>query len=172
TDSMAFSGGRVVRRLDPGTLRAERSPDGLVAKSRTAGATRQIAPAYERLTFDKSIATRPRRSDEEAKLPQAELCGPGHPLFDALVESVMDRTTAEVRKGTIFFDPDATEPTILHFLLGDVLDGNNEVVRRTLATLRVWPDGRVEPGPVTSLFDVVPPTTEVGSRSDDARGRP
>jgi superfamily II DNA/RNA helicase len=160
-DAMAFTGGKVTRRLDPGTLRVDRSPDTLVARSRTSTALRQIAPAYERLTFDKSVAARPRRSEEEANLPQAELCGPGHPLFDALVSFVIERTTGEVAKGAVFFDPDVAEPTALRFLVGDVVDGNSDIVRRTLAAARVSADGHIEHGPATSLFDVVPPTEKL-----------
>ncbi|MGH2702162.1 MAG: DEAD/DEAH box helicase, partial [Actinomycetota bacterium] len=123
----AFAGGKVVRRLDPGTLRVERSPDALVALSRAAGATRQIAPEYARLTFDKSIAARPRRGDE-AQLPQAELCGPGHPLFDALTSYAIERTASEVDKGAVFFDPDISAALVLHFDVGEVIDRKGEVV--------------------------------------------
>ena len=78
---MGASGGRVERRLDPGTWRVVRSPDVLVARSRTAGALRRIAPDYTRITFDKAVLTRPRRTDDDATMPPAETCGPGHPLF-------------------------------------------------------------------------------------------
>lgn len=83
-DALSLAGGKATERLDPGTLRVDRSPDTLVARSRATGAVRRIAPAYERITFDKSIAARPRRGEEERHLPQAELFGPGHPLFDAV----------------------------------------------------------------------------------------
>jgi hypothetical protein len=49
------------------------------------------------------------------------------------------------------------EPTVLRFLVGDVIDGNGEVVRRTLAAARVLGDGRTVPTPATSLYDVVAP---------------
>jgi superfamily II DNA or RNA helicase len=160
-DAITYAGGKVTKRLDPGTWRVERSPNVLVARSRTASGLRQIAPDYKRLTFDKSIATRPRLSEDEAALPAAELCGPGHPLFDALVGYVIERAAPEVAKGAVFFDPDMAEPAILRFLTGDVADGNGDIVRRTLAAVRVRPDGRIEPAPATSLFDVVPPTDEI-----------
>ena len=105
-DAITYAGGKVTKRLDPGTWRVDRSPNVLVARSRTASGLRQIAPEYKRLTFDKSIATRPRLSEDEAALPAAELCGPGHPLFDALVSYVIERTAPEVAKGAVFFDPD------------------------------------------------------------------
>lgn len=160
-DAMAFAGGKVERRLDPGAFRVERSPDVLVARSRAGTSLRPIAPTYARLTFDKSVATRPRRSTEEASLPAAELCGPGHPLFDALVEFVIERTQAEVAKGAIYFDPAGAEPVVLRFLTGDVVDGNGEVVRRTLAAAHAYPDGRVEKTTGSSLFDVIPPDDAV-----------
>src|SRR5581483_7250739 len=127
-DAMAYAGGKVTKRLDPGTWRVDRSPNVLVARSRTSTALRQIAPEYKRVTFDKAVATRPRRSEEEAALPAAELCGPGHPLFDAVVEYVVDRTAREVAKGAVFFDPDIEEPTVLRFLAGEVVDGNGDTV--------------------------------------------
>ncbi len=160
-DATIYAGGKITKRLDPGTWRVDRSPNVLVARSRTASGLRQIAPEYKRLTFDKSIATRPRLSEDEAALPAAELCGPGHPLFDALVVYVIERTAPEVAKGAVFFDPDIGEPTVLRFLTGDVADGNGEIVRRALAAVRVQPDGRIEPAPAASLFDVVPPTDEI-----------
>jgi hypothetical protein len=123
-DALTDAGGRVTKRLDPGTWRVDRSPDVLVARSRTACGLRQIAPDYKRLTFDKSVATRPRRSDDEASLPAAELCGPGHLLFDALVSYVAERTTPEVDKGAVSFNPDVEEPILPRFLAGEVIDGN------------------------------------------------
>jgi hypothetical protein len=161
-DAVRYVGGRITKRLDPGTWRVNRSPDVLVARSRTAPGLHLIAPEYKRLTFDKSVLTRPRHGDEEAALPAAELCGPGHPLFDALVSHVIEHTAPEVAKGAVFFDPDVDEPTVLRFLAGDVADGNGEVIRRTLAAARIFPDGRMEAAPAASLFDVIPPTGNSG----------
>ncbi len=167
-DALTYSGGKVTKRLDRATWRVDRSPDVLVARSRTASGVRQIATDYKRLTFDKSVVTRPRRTEEEAALPAAELCGPGHPVFDALVTYVTERTTPEVAKGAVFFDPDADEPMVLRFLAGEVVDGNGEIVRRTLAAARVHADGRIEPGAAVSLFDVVPPTEEIRPASGES----
>jgi hypothetical protein len=164
-DAVTYAGGRVTKRLDPGTWRVDRSPDVLVARSRTASGLRQIATDYKRLTFDKSVAARPRRTEEEASLPAAELCGPGHPLFDAVVDYVVERTAPEVAKGALFFDPDIDEPSILRFLVGDVVDGNGDIVRRSLAVARVSANRGIEAASAISLFDVVP-LTDQGSRTD------
>jgi superfamily II DNA or RNA helicase len=171
-DGLTYAGGKVTKRLDPGTWRVDRSPDVLVARSRTASGLRQIAPEYKRLTFDKAVVTRPRRGEDEAELPAAELCGPGHPLFDALAAHVIERTGPEVSRGAVFFDPDIVDPTVLRFLVGNVVDGNGEIVRRTLVAAKVTPDGRIEAAPAVSLFDVVPPTDETGRTADQALSRP
>ena len=73
---LTYAGGKITKRLDPGTWRVDRSPNVLVARSRTASGLRQIAPEYKRLTFDKSIATRPRLSEDEAALASSRAVRP------------------------------------------------------------------------------------------------
>ncbi len=152
-DSMALAGGKVSQRLDPGTLRVDRSPDTLVARSRAGSATRRIAPSYERLTFDKAIVSRPRRTEEERSLPQAELCGAGHPLFDALIAHSISVTRDDVERGAVLYDPDADVPAVLRYLSFDAVDGNGDVVRRVFASAREYLDGRIELERSSSLFD-------------------
>ncbi len=174
-DAMALAGGKVTARLDPGALRVDRSPNTLVARSRAAGATRRIAPAYERITFDKQIVTRLRRTEEERSLPQAELCGPGHPLFDALVSHAIAATAADVERGAVVYDPDADQPAVLRFLSFDVVDGNGDIVRRVFAGAREYLDGRIELERSSSLFDFAlerdtahaPAVPDVAPQDDD-----
>ncbi len=134
-EGIAFLGGKAERRLDPGTLRVARTPDLLVAQSKAAGAVRTVAPSYERLTFDKAVLARPR-TDREANLPEAEMCGPGHPLFDLLVAQLRRSTADAVQRGARFTDPGANAPYIVHYLLGDAVDGNHDIVRRTFTAVR------------------------------------
>jgi superfamily II DNA or RNA helicase len=155
-DALVFAGGAVERRLDPGTLRVTRTPQPLVAASRASGEFRRLATEYARLTFDKSVVTRPRTS-EEAALPAAELCGPGHPLFDALVDQVIARTTDELARGAVLIDPDAEHQAMLGVLSGEVVDGTSEVVHQSLAALLVHPDGRFERPRFATLYDLVVP---------------
>ena len=131
-----FAGGKGERRLDPGTLRVTRSPDVLVAASRASGVFRRIPTEYSRLTFEKSVVTCPRMADE-ADLPAAELCGPGHPLFDGLIDYVLEHTADDLGRGAVFIDPDTSETTTLAITTGDVVDGNGELVHRALSTIRL-----------------------------------
>ena len=161
-DALAFAGGTVERRLDPGTLRVTRTPQSLVAASRAAGQFRRLATEYARLTFDKAVVTRPR-SSEEANLPAAELCGPGHPLFDALVDDVIARTAPDLERGAVLVDPDGESSTTLVVLRGDVVDGTGEVVHESLASLRVHGDGRFEKPRFATLYDLVVPESPLVS---------
>jgi superfamily II DNA/RNA helicase len=154
TEAVDRAGGRLERRLDKGTIRVTRSPDALVVRSRAAGATRQVAPTYERLTFDKAVVTRPRGDPDEAGLPQAELCGPGHPLFDSLISDVIARTSDVVARGAVFVDPDATAACALRFLTGDVVDGNGELAYRSATAIRLEPGLPPVRSRYQSLYDL------------------
>ena len=152
-EAIDFAGGKASRRLD-GTIRVERSPDVLVARSRNTSGLRQIAPDYKRLTFDKAVFASPRHNDAEAGLPAPELCGPGHPLFDALIAYVIERTRENLGRGAVFLDPSAERESLVRFLTGEVRDGNGEIVRRSFATARES-EGRIGPLAMVSLYDYV-----------------
>jgi superfamily II DNA/RNA helicase len=166
-EAIKRTGGKVEPRLEPGTLRVTRTPDVLVARSRAAGATRRIAPTYERLTFDKTVATRPRRDPDESALPQAELCGPGHPLFDALVDDMISRTAPAITRGAIFVDPDADTPCALQFLAGDVIDGNGDLVHRSTSTIRLESGQPPQRSRYQSLYDLALPHTPTSSSDQE-----
>ncbi|MEV0388072.1 helicase-related protein [Nonomuraea sp. NPDC050643] len=153
-DAITYAGGQVADRLDPGTLRVTRTPDVLVARSRVGNATRRVAPEYARLTFEKSVAMRPPGADGDQGAPQAELCGPGHPLFDALLDFVIERTERDLDRGCVFQDPDAGEATLLHVVTGDAVDGNGELVHRALATITETASGYEAARQF--LYDLVP----------------
>ncbi|MGH2702285.1 MAG: DUF3883 domain-containing protein, partial [Actinomycetota bacterium] len=55
---------------------------------------------------------------------------------------------------------------VLHFVVGEVIDGNGEVVRRTFATVQTSIGGQFEQDRRVSLFDVVPPGDEVAPASE------
>jgi superfamily II DNA or RNA helicase len=166
-DAVDFLGGSVIDRLDQ-TIRVARTPDHLVASSRLTGATREIFPSYERLTFDRAAALRaPAPIDGEAT-PDAELCGPGHPLFDATLASIVERTRGDVEAGTTFQSPDWVVPTIVFFVTADSIDGNGETVHRGFASITKTVGGTLESQRIF-LYDLVdhageiPPIEVVGT---------
>jgi superfamily II DNA or RNA helicase len=153
-DAMAAAGGKAERRLDPGTWRVGRSPDALVARSRAAGSLRRVAPEYSRITFDKAVLTRPRRSDDEASLPPAEICGPGHPLFDSLVNWSIDRTASVIRRGAVLVDPDADTSSVVRFVEADVVDGNGDLAYRSMHAIAVDASQVHRLANFTTLYDL------------------
>ena len=156
-EAIEHAGGKVERRLDPGTLRVTRTPTFWWPGAGLPERPVASRPTYERLTFDKAVATRPRRDPTETALPQAELCGPGHPLFDALVEDMIGRTATAVTRGAVFIDPDADMPRALRFLAADVVDGNNELVHRSTAAVRLEPGRPPQRSRSQSLYDLALP---------------
>ena len=153
-DAIECLGGTVAKRLD-GTLRVDRTPDRLVAASRLAGATREIYPRYERLTFDRDAALGAVTAGGHGSGPAPELCGPGHPLFDAALSEVVEHTRADVGAGAAFRSPETSVPTMVHFVTADSVDGNKETVHRAFATISDTPGGVLTSERVI-LYDLIP----------------
>ena len=158
-DALECLDGSVTERLD-GSLRVDRTPDQLVAASRLAGATREIFPSYERLTFDRDVALRAAGSTGQEPATEAELCGPGHPLFDAALASIIGQTRADVEAGAAFRAPDTVVPTVVFFVIADSVDGNKETVHRAFASITDTPGGVLASERVF-LYDLIGHTGEV-----------
>lgn len=139
-DALECLGGVITERLD-GSLRVDRTPDHLVAASRLAGATREIFPRYERLTFDRDAALSAASTTAQGPATDAELCGPGHPLFDAALATIIEHTRADVEAGAAFSSPDPAVPKAVFFIIADSIDGNKETVHRAFASITDTPGG-------------------------------
>ena len=158
-DAIEFLGGSITERLDR-TLRVTRTPDHLVAASRLTGATREIFPSYERLTFDRAVALSGPLSADGTASPEAELCGPGHPLFDAALASVVERTRRAVEAGATFRSPDCVAPTVVFFVVADSIDGNGETVHRAFASITKVVGGTLESQRIF-LYDLIGHTGDI-----------
>jgi superfamily II DNA or RNA helicase len=134
-DAIDLAGGKVTQRLDKATLRVDRTPDLLIARDRDRGTLRQLRPAYERITFDKSVAVRRMAEDSELGAPRPELCGPGHSLFENLVDYVIEATGPAMQRGAVFYDPDQRGPAVMHVVEADVVDGHRALAHRSFATI-------------------------------------
>lgn len=160
TDAVGWFGGKVDPRLDRETVNVT-APNRLVAASRAAGAARQVAPTYTRLTFDRRVAVRAAPRDGHDPGPPPELCGPGHPLFDAAVEAVLTHTRDALGRGGVLFDPDADRPHVLCFVTGDVVAADGEIAHRRFDAVRLNADGHLDRAPHTSLYDLALPTADL-----------
>ncbi|MFJ4829323.1 helicase-related protein [Streptomyces sp. NPDC088747] len=134
-DAVDHLNGQARERLDHASVRVSRTPDILIARDRDLGTLRQLQPSYERVTFDKSVAVQRLAQDAESGAPRAELCGPGHPLFEAILDLVIEQTASALQRGAVFHDPGLSTPALLHILEGEVADGHRSTVHRSMASV-------------------------------------
>jgi hypothetical protein len=156
-EAFGYLGGRM-RETDKGYWRVDYVPPEL----RNVPAAKRHGPVqrdYRRLTFYKDLAKRDT---------QSEFIGPAHPLFEAVLETILARSEADLFRGAVFTDPDAREPYLLWFLEGAVRDGTGEDVGRRLFAVRQTASELQElpPGAIIDL----PPSDEPLSAPDELRG--
>jgi len=108
---------------------------------------------YPKVTFDKEIAF---------KNPDAEFISFGHPLFEALIQWVIDGFSENVRRGSVFKDPSGKYKGFIWFYIGEVKDGKGEIAGRKI--IAIYDDGNElkEINP-TILWDLAPTEDEVDS---------
>lgn len=163
-DAVDHLDGQARERLDNASVRVSRTPDILIARDRDLGTLRQLQPAYERVTFDKSVAVQRFAQDAESGAPRAELCGPGHPLFEAILDLVIEQTANALQRGAVFHDPGLSDPALLHILEGEVTDGHRTTVHRSMASV-IETAGEFLPTS-GALYDLLPghPEESTGER--------
>ena len=93
------------------------------------------------------------RKDRLRREPPAEFMAPDHPLFDAVLDRILDQGRPVLATGSVFIDKDAREPYLVWLLQAGVVNGANEVVHGRLLALRQTGDQfeAVEPGVLLDL---------------------
>ncbi len=105
----------------------------------------EVRDNYLRLAFDK----------ETAKRRNAEFIAPGHPLLEAIIETLLQRGKDELMKGAVFYSPTGKEG-LLWFLEGEIQDGNGQVAGRKLIALWQDPSGNFNITDPSILWDLMP----------------
>ena len=82
----------------------------------------KVGTSYPLLTFDKELLI---------GYSDLEFVGPGHPLFEGVVERVLRDYGPSLRQGAVFFNADSSEPTVLWLLKCGIEDGRGQLDRRT-----------------------------------------
>lgn len=142
-DAFRQLGGRVSRR-EPGRYEVQNVPAAL-RDGRSVVATR-----YQRIVFEPNLVDR-------AGAPQAELCAPGHPLLDAVVDAAVARWGAALDRGTVLVDHEATEPRLLVGLQETIEDGTGSPLSRRFGYAMTTFDGSVVDGGPAPYLDYVAP---------------
>lgn len=153
TRSLERNRGRWERRAD-GKLRVERVPVNLRHEQELDFRRRfgTVERGYLSLTFDKKAVGEDGRT---------ELLGPGHPLFESVLQAASASSVDSVTRGAVFFDVDAEGPELLWFFRGVVGDGTGHVLSQRLFAVREFgspSSATFEPAHPIRLHDLRPRT--------------
>lgn len=154
-------GGRIERRQD-GLLRIERVPYDL--KQISPELKRRFGPVdkeYKKFTFNK---------EQLKRYSDAELFGPGHPLFESVVEDIIAKYANDVRSGAPFFDPDRKAESVVAFFRVPVHDGRGRTVGDRLVALEIPSGGQPERVNPSVLIDCKPSDSWQGSSGNPSIG--
>nr|MDW8080323.1 helicase-related protein [Candidatus Calescibacterium sp.] len=103
---------------------------------------------YHRITFDKNTA----------RLREAVFVAPGHPLLEAVIESIFAKGEEDLHRGATFIDPDGRLNGWLWFFEGEVRDGKDQVAGRRLFAVFQSITGELQEVNPSILWDLKPDT--------------
>jgi len=92
----------------------------------------KIGNTYPRITFDKELT---------GEYQEIEFVGPGHPLFEGIVERVLKKYGPALLRGAVFYNTDATEPEVLWLIKTGIEDGQGRIVAQRLSAVHQTKDG-------------------------------
>lgn len=116
----------------------------------------KIGSMYAQITFDK---------EQVVGYTELEFVGPGHPLFEGVVERVLQDYGPSLRQGAVFFNADAKEPTVLWLLTCGVEDGRGHPVGQRLFAIHLTAD-RFRKSQPYALLDLKAPEGEPSLSAD------
>src|SRR5581483_1725685 len=149
-DALRYLGGRVAPGADR-DWRLEFVPAEIRKQVRAAN-TGELGSENRLVTF---------RKERLRKDPPAEFVAPDHPLFDAVLERMLEHGRPALARGTVFVDKDTREPYLVWLLEAAVVNGEGQVVHRRLLALRQRGEifEAVAPGVILDLLpgDTAPP---------------
>ena len=154
----AFSklGGRMIRR-EAGRFEIENIP----AQVRV-GAAGPLATHHYRVTFDvERIAP--------DGLARADLLGPGHPLYEAVIDEVTETYAGVLSRGSVLGSSLLTKPCVLAGVVEEIVDGSGQQVARRFQYVYVDEHGVVTPAGPAPYLDY---TTPAESAAEHGRALP
>jgi superfamily II DNA or RNA helicase len=99
---------------------------------------------------------------EAAFNAQAEFITMGHPLMEAVLETVFKKYRQDAVRGAVFIDPDGRKNGLLWFLIGEIKDGRGEIAGRRLLCIHQAVDGRFYSVSPSVLWDLKPQAGSAG----------
>src|SRR4029077_15183755 len=111
----------------------------------------KIGQSYPKITFDK---------EQSQGYSDVEFVGPGHPLFECVVERVLLDYGGSLRQGATFYNAEATEATVLWLLKCGVEDGRGQTIGERLVAVHCT-ENRFRKSQPYALLDLKAPETPV-----------
>ena len=141
-DGLEYLGGRVSAGLDQ-DWRIDQVPADL-RRALRAASTGEFGAENRLITFHKERLNRD---------PAAEFVAPDHPLFDVVVDRLLELGAPALRGGSAFIDKDSSGPYLVWLLEAGVQNGEGEEVHKRLLALRQRGDDfeAVAPGVILDL---------------------
>ena len=119
------AGGKYYERKDK-FLTIESIPSEIKQIADEDSFKRRVGPlikSYPKVTFDKDIGFR---------TPDSEFVSFGHPLFEAVLEWVDRKISPDLKRGSVFIDPEGKLDGYVVFYEGEVMDGTGAVAGKSL----------------------------------------
>jgi len=141
-----------------GTISPVRDTQGIWSVSRVPPDLRKVPEAMERrfgkigqsypkITFDK---------EQSQGYSEVEFVGPGHPLFEGIVERVLRDYGGSLREGAVFYNAETTAATVLWLLKCGVEDGRGQTIGERLVAVHCT-DNRFRKSQPYALLDLKAP---------------
>ena len=120
-----------------------------------------VLRSYERICFDKQDIFRPDK-------PQADLICPGHPLLDAVIDLIREKSMDLLKRGTVFVNEgDESHDARLLFYIEDAVQngmpapsGGQRIISKHLHFVEMKADGTVNSAGYAPYLDYRAPTAE------------
>ncbi len=105
----------------------------------------KLGREYRQIVFDKSVLAADATS---------EWVTPGHPLFEAVREDVLERVRDDLTRGAVFYDLNTREPYRLDVFTASIKDGLGNLLHRRLFVVQTDMDGSMSVKQPTLLLDL------------------
>lgn len=105
----------------------------------------KLGREYKTIVFDKQLLP---------KDPTLEWVTPGHPLFEAVREDLLNNAAPDLQRGSVFYDLNAKTPYRLDFFAASVKDGRGNQIHRRLFAVQTEKTGEMAVKQPTVLLDL------------------
>jgi hypothetical protein len=106
----------------------------------------RLGREYKQVVFDK---------ENLKKEPLAEWVTPGHPLFEAVREDVLESVRDDLARGAVFFDLNRDKPARLSVFAASIRDGRGNELHKRLFIVQQNADGSMDLKQPTYLLDLM-----------------